>query len=630
MTMFAGAGENRRKRWYGFLCIGKGKVRFLLILAGVLFAGALAAVIMYSLRAAEFDLGRVVAGSGQSALYDRDNRLISSLSGPNAQPARWEDLPPCLVDAFVAREDEEFFSHSGIVYSAVLRSLLRNIVSMSYEQGASTITMQLARNVFEMHNKTLDRKLLEAALALRIEDAYDKKTIFTQYLNRIYYGQNCYGITAAANHYFGKPVKELNLAESAVLAGLVRAPSLCNPQRSMDNAMGVKRETLDRMLSLGMITQEERDAAVQAPIGLVPAPAKPSKAPSYATMWASRELDALATELGENAGNISVVTYLDLTLQQCVELAVERALAAVEQPRLFPDVWLPLLSEDPATAEALKKAFMKARRPSPFKVRGQDNDLSELLQCCVLVADSGRNRKGHVLAVVSGRSVADGIDRWQSPVKPGRAMAPLLFCCACLPGSDDMHIVARNTEVTGMSLGYDVVRSFYESLELGVDLPGRADEKDLYNGLFNMSKIQLATLLYDIQNKGRGYGMTLVGRIWSRGGKLLYAHEPGLAPEYIRRESAVAVSQISPFIVSELRPTVLSETLPDNCGQWTMLHGGKDGLAVFVWMGYDDPASPAAAAKELNRLLPRASLCLAKEIYAKAREIQQGRNQKKK
>lgn len=627
--MFSERGENRRKHWYSLFLIGHKKLCAMGVVLLLLILGTLTVLVIYSYRASQYDLSRVVMGSGESALYDRDNQLISPLSASSLQPVSWEDLPQQLIDAFVAREDESFFEHKGIVYTAVLRSILRNIISMGYEQGASTITMQLTRNVFELHDKTLDRKLLEAALAQKIEEKYDKETILTQYLNRIYYGQNCYGIAAAADHYFGKKTKELNLVECATLAGLVRAPSLCNPQKSMENAMGVKRETLDRMLLLGKITQQERDMAVQAPIGLALAPVRRDAAPTYATMWVNRELDTRAAELGENAGGISVVTYLDLSLQQYVEQAVERALSAVEQPARFPDEWLPLLSDDPATAAAMKKAYMVAKRPPHFKVRGEDNDVSGILQSCVLVLDANMNRKGQVLAVVSGRSAVDDVDRWRTPLKPGRAAAPLLFCCACLPGEDDMHIVARNTEVTGLRLGYDVVRAFYESLKLGIDLPGRDNEKDLYNGLFLMPRLELARLLFCIQNQGRGYNPVLISRIWSRGQKLLYTHEREKAPEYIRRESAVAVSQISPFLATNRQPVTLSESLPEGYGHWTML-SSRNGLAVFVWMGYDDPRTAAATAKELRALLSRASLCLAKEIYAKAREIQQERKKQKK
>ncbi len=618
--MFYAQNPNRRKHWYSLLSIGQRKIlaiialfiTFLLIILGVL--------VVYTCRAMQYDVGQVSAGCGVSMLYDSSNRAVSDLSSSESEYVPWNQFPKHLVDAFVAREDESFFDHSGVVYSSVIRSIITNILSMSYEQGASTITMQLARHVYELGGKTMDRKLLEAMLAQRIERNVDKHTIFAQYLNRIYFGQSCYGIGAAARHYFGKPVKDLDLVESATLAGLVRAPSLCNPRRSMDNAMGVKRETLDRMLDLELISQEQHDKAVQAPINIVPAEKTAITDSSYATMWAGRELESIRSDLGENTRGLSVVSNLNLEIQQYLEQATERALTAVENPSKFPQEWNEQLGDTPESVNLMRKSFTAAKRPAGLKVRGNDNDFSGLLQACVLVIDSRRNKKGNVLAVVGGRSVFDGIDRWQHQLVPGRTMAPLLFCCACLPGGEDMHIVARNSEVTGMRLGYDVVRSFYDSLKLGVELPPRSRERDLYNGFYSMKRLDLARLLYSVQNQGKGYKLNMVQTVWSHGQKALYAHEPEKAPEYIRRESAVAVSRLAPFVCTEGKPIVLNETLPQNHGQWTMVCNDR-GVTVCVWMGFDDPSTPAAASPDMRRLLSRASLYLAREVHSKARAV---------
>lgn len=618
--MFYAQTPNRRKHWYSLLTIGQKKVLLLMGIFITLMLAALAVLVVYTCRAMYYDLEQVTSGCGVSKLYDAANRPVADLSGSEDEYVPWNQFPKHLVNAFVAREDESFFEHGGVVYSSVLRSLLANLVSLSYEQGASTITMQLTRHVFELGGKTLDRKMLEAMLAQRIERHVDKQTIFAQYLNRIYFGQNCYGIGAAARHYFGKDVRDLDLVESATLAGLVRAPSLCNPRRSMENAMGVKRETLARMLELELISQAEHDAAAAAPINLVPAEKLNRTNSSYATMWAGRELDALRAELGDNTRGLSVVSNLNLDIQQYLELATERALAAVETPGKFPEEWADEPDADPETVAALRKSFVGMKRPSHLKVRGNNNDCTGLLQACVLVVDTRRNKRGNVLGVVGGRSVYDGIDRWQHHLVPGRAMAPLLFCCACLPGGEDLHIVARNAEVTGLRLGYDVVRSFYDSLALDVTWPSREQERDLYNGIYRMKRLDLARLLFDVQNQGRGYKLNMVQTVWSSGQKALYAYEPEKAPEYIRRESAVAVSRLSPFVYTEGKPLVLNETLPKNGGQWTMVCNER-GVTVFVWMGFDDPSTPAAAAPEMRRLLSRASLYLAREVHAKSRAI---------
>ena len=616
--MFYAKEENRRKRWYRVLTIGQKKLLVLGGVAGLLVFLFLGTLVFYSYRAMQYDMGRVQLPSGSCMLYDVDNRPVASLSGAEERPLLWQELPQNLINAFVAREDARFFEHNGVVLSSVLRSVLRNLTSMRYEQGASTITMQLSRNVFELREKSLDRKLLEVMLAQRIERNFDKQTIMLQYLSRIYYGQNCYGLRAAAERYFGKQVSELNLVESATLAGVVRGPSVFNPIYSMEDAMDVKAETLERMLECGMISEDECRKATEAPIELVQGRKVDSTVSSYASMWARMELRELQEEAGKGNGGVYVVSNLRLPLQQYLESAVEAALTAVEDNRTYPEAWLALSGNNTEDAEERRKSFMKMRRPENLRVRGEGNNLNGLLQSCVLVVDNRHRHKGKVLALVSGRSAVDGVDRWQTELQPGRVVAPVLFACACLPGGEDMHIVARDTRVTGLRLGYPVVRSFYDTLKLDCRYPEKENETALYNGEFGMKKIDLARILFSIQNKGRGYTLSLINAIWSHQRSLIYSYEPEKAPEYIRRESARAVMDLPPFSVSEGFPVMLNETLPGHTGQFSMVLR-ENGVAVFVWMGFDDPTSEVAASSRMTNLLRRACMNLAKEVYEVAR-----------
>lgn len=607
---------NRRKHWYHLLSIGQKKLIIICSILGLLLLAVLSVLGVYGYRAWQYDLSRVSAGLNSSILFDSANRPIASIADDADTFVSRDELPQNLINAFVAREDENFFEHDGIVLTSVLRSVIRNIMSMRYEQGASTITMQLTRNVFELSGKSMDRKMLEAMLALRIEQKFDKLTIMEQYLSRIYYGQNCYGIKAAARHYFGKTVKDLDLVECATLAGLVRAPSLFNPVCSMDKARAVKAETLQRMLECEMISQEVCNEGIAAPIVLKRASRSAASGSSYAVMWTRRELEEMGSEVPEHAGGISVVSSLNLPLQQYVEQAVEKALTAIEQPGSYPEAWL--AGMEPESAAATRAAFAKLRRPEGLKARGMNNDLKDLLQCCVLVVDARRNHRGKVLAMVGGRSVVDGRDRWQEKVRPGRAAAPFLFCCACLPGGDDMHIVARSTEVTGLRLGYDVVRSFYDSLKLPVELPGREQELYLYNGLYHIRRVDLARLLFCLQNEGRGYRLSMVNTIWNSNQQPIYNYEPEKSPEYIRRESATAVSQLPPFRITEGEPVSMNELLPEGSGQWSMVFRQR-AVCAFVWMGFDDASHPLATARELRPLLSRAASHLAREVFDQAR-----------
>src|SRR5213075_465969 len=163
----------------------------------------------------------------------------------------------------IAAEDERFYQHPGIDYIGVLRAAYMNLISGGRRQGASTITMQVARNFFLTTEKTLTRKLYEAMLAFKIEHSLTKDQILELYVNQIYLGQRAYGFAAASQIYFGKALAELNLAETAMLAGLPKAPSLYNPVANPQRARQLQQYVLRRMKELGHITAAQHDDAVK-------------------------------------------------------------------------------------------------------------------------------------------------------------------------------------------------------------------------------------------------------------------------------------------------------------------------------------------------------------------------------
>ena len=177
-----------------------------------------------------------------------------------------KDVPPALINAIVATEDERFFQHSGIDYHGVARAAYANLVTGGRRQGASTITMQVARNFFLSSEKTLTRKLYEVLLALKIEHSLAKEQILGLYINQIYLGQRAYGFAAAAQVYFGKSLEQLTLAEASMLAALPKAPSSYNPIANPQRAKQRQQYVLRRMKELGYVTEYEYDAALKAPI----------------------------------------------------------------------------------------------------------------------------------------------------------------------------------------------------------------------------------------------------------------------------------------------------------------------------------------------------------------------------
>jgi penicillin-binding protein 1A len=176
------------------------------------------------------------------------------------------EVPDALKNAIIAAEDERFYEHAGIDYIGVLRAAYMNLISGGRRQGASTITMQVARNFFLSSEKTLTRKLYEALLAFKIEHSLSKEQILELYVNQIYLGQRAYGFGAASQIYFGKALDKLNLAETAMLAGLPKAPSLYNPIANPQRAKQRQHYVLRRMAELGHITAAQYEEATQAPI----------------------------------------------------------------------------------------------------------------------------------------------------------------------------------------------------------------------------------------------------------------------------------------------------------------------------------------------------------------------------
>ncbi len=207
-------------------------------------------------------------------VYSQEGSLIAEFGEKRRLLLNYAQIPQMTVHAFIAAEDAAFFSHPGIDPRGLLRAAFKLITTGQRQQGGSTITMQVARNFYLSREKTYLRKLYEIFLALRIESELSKQDILALYLNKIYLGQRAYGIGAAAQAYYGKPLEQLNLAQTAMLAGLPKAPSRYNPLADPKRALIRRNYVLGQMLSLDMISQDDYDQAVAAPVS-----ARPYRAP---------------------------------------------------------------------------------------------------------------------------------------------------------------------------------------------------------------------------------------------------------------------------------------------------------------------------------------------------------------
>jgi penicillin-binding protein 1A len=264
------------------------------------------------------------------AVYSRDGKLIAHIGEQRRVPVEWDEIPPLLVDAFLAAEDDRFFEHPGVDWQGIVRAAASNLSAGGVREGGGTITMQLARNTVLTSERTLRRKLKEAFLALRLEREFSKQEILTLYLNRIFLGQRAYGVGAAAQVYFDKRPAELNLAEAALIAGLPRSPSLDNPVASVERATARRAYVLRRMVETGKITAAERDAAAAVPIvARLHGPVVELDAPYVAEM-ARLEMVRMYGDAALTEG-FRVTTTVDSRLQAAADAAARRAMLDYER-----------------------------------------------------------------------------------------------------------------------------------------------------------------------------------------------------------------------------------------------------------------------------------------------------------
>lgn len=255
-------------------------------------------------------------------VYSGDGQVIGEFYIERRIVVPFSKIPPRLAKAFISAEDSQFYQHKGIDYLSILRAFYKNITAGKIVQGGSTITQQVAKSFFLTSERSFGRKIKEALLAYRIEKNLSKDEILHLYLNQIYLGNGAYGVQAAAEAYFGKDVENLNLAESALLAGLPKAPSKYSPYTSPDAAKQRQAYVLRRMLEDGYIAKEDEDKALRAAIKLKPKEVRSLWVGPYFTEHVRRYIDEKYGEDLLYRGGLQVYTTMNVEFQQAANEAV--------------------------------------------------------------------------------------------------------------------------------------------------------------------------------------------------------------------------------------------------------------------------------------------------------------------
>jgi penicillin-binding protein 1A len=293
------------------------------------------AALGYYAWALTFDIRQIIDIPQRSTVFDREGKPYSRLAGENRVVVPFDRISNDFVNALLAREDTRFYYHPGIDPIGIGRAIVRNFVAGGFREGASTITQQLARNSFPLGGKNLHRKLIEAALAYRVETELSKEEILAAYMNRIYFGSGYYGIETAAQAYFGKSAARLSLPEAAMLAGLIRSPNRFSPFTSVEKAVRERNVVLDRMAQVGFITPAQATAAKASAPDIAP---RKQSAPqeNWAMDAILRELELVIDRSAFEDGGLKIYTTIDGPLQEAAEASVRRRLDHIEATRSYP------------------------------------------------------------------------------------------------------------------------------------------------------------------------------------------------------------------------------------------------------------------------------------------------------
>ncbi|MEO5912651.1 MAG: transglycosylase domain-containing protein [Luteolibacter sp.] len=534
------------KRWLPAWLHGPVKLLFQLSITGLIVGCGVA--FFYFMLASRFDMEEVAKLPSGTVFLDRKGVEITAPGSVGRKLVKREDIPDFLVKSLRAREDARFFEHGGIDVRGLLRATLRNIKDRDFTQGASTLSMQLARNSFKMKQKSLHRKLLEIALTLRVEARYTKDEILTHYLNRIYFGAGADGIEQAAQTYFGKTTHDLSEGECAMIVGIIRGPHIFSPFRNLDAAIEQRNQTLNRLIAMGLIDTAHRDRIIAEPIKLMNEEEHETQT-SYALQAVRRELDGILEDNDIHLGGLHVRTTLDAGWQNRLEIELTRAVEDLEHEKTW---------QHPTEAKHLA---------------GTEPDY---LQYAAVTTDL---KTGATLALIGGRNYSDSrFDRTRSKRDLGSAFEPFVAAAAAERGK--LVLPGRPVQ-TGRQIGPGEVERIAK--RCGISGPFLQTE-DLFRGSVSATPLEMSVGLATLGNKGKRPKPYLIQEIRDATGEVLYTAEPNLTAAL----GAAAASDAASVLQSSGGTRCFTGATGSERDAWTLRLGPSG--ATAIWLGFDKPA----------------------------------------
>ncbi len=539
-------------------------------------------------------------------ILDRDGRLIDEIFIERRDPIPYEEIPESCRNALIATEDARFLEHHGIDFFGLFRAVLKGVFTSDRIKGTSTLTQQLAKNLFLTPERSLVRKLKEAALAFQIERKYTKEQILALYFNQIYLGSGTFGIEAASKRYFGKSAKELSLGECAMLAGLPKSPSGYDPFKFPDKAKTRRNVVLMRMEAAGYLTPVEAEKQRAEPLGVLPAEKananRGGKAPYFVAML-KPELEARFGEEALYEAGLKVWTTLDLDAQAAAEKAVATGVAQVAARQAD---WARRTGKGAEKLESPQGALI-AIDPATGDVRalvgGTSWAKSQYNRAVHAKRQPGSAFKPIVYAAAIENGWTQGSHVWDAPISytfAGKTWQPKNYYPGFLGKITMRSALEQSSNAASIYLleRIGVGAAVDEARRLGITSP-LSPNLTLALGSSDMTLGEITRAYAAFANGGVRTDMRTVLKVLDANDRPLYAAPPSSGRAVMTPESAYVVADLLRGVATHGLSRKVGETLPFWVGGKTgttnnstdaLFVGFSSNLAAGVWVGLDSHA----------------------------------------
>ena len=590
--------SNRLEKWI------KISISIVMILITVVVVFGILSYFYFTYGLPSIETLRNYKPSTVTRFYADDGELIGEFFFEKREVVSLARMPNHLIQAFVAGEDARFFQHRGLDYLAIVRALSRNIFSGEILQGGSTITQQVVKSLLLSPEKSFARKIREAILAFKIEKNLTKEEILFLYLNQIYLGRGAYGVAAAAENYFGKSIEELNLAESALLAGLPQAPSKYSPLHHPDQARKRQQYVLYRMVDIGFISDGQLGAALQVTLTFKEKQNSfMDKAPNFVEVVRKYVEDKYGKEALYKKG-LRVYTTIDLNSQRTAQEAVESGLREIEKRQKYQPADPPVALEGSLLCFDLASGYVKAM------VGGRDFKKSQFNRAIQARRQTGSAfkpivyasalDKGYTLTsvVVDAPSVYEwGEKRWKPKNYGEKFSGPITFRNALT------HSVNVVTVKIAQNIGIDYITDYAK--KLGISSPLQND-LSMALGSSSLSLYELTNAYAVFANQGRIFKPIFIKKILDGDGNLIEENLPLFYPRELGNEEQALTPQTAYLMTYLLegvvrngtgwkakalkRPAAAKTGTTDQfIDAWFI--GYTPEFITGVWVGFDDETS---------------------------------------